>query len=156
MNIAIDLHGTFDTDPIRFLKFIERHPQHKFFIFSGSPVEETVEQLATITGVQDYAHLLATIDIMSVVAFMKSQNFPMILKTSPRTGKQNWYFDGPEEVWWSMKSVMCAVSNIKLIIDDKLEYAVYFGEDHPTRFIQFRQDAAESILSLADNFIRFS
>lgn len=146
--IAIDLHGTYDSNPTLFnqIMFDNRHRDVEFIIFSGSPVDDIREQFTTLfTANADSAHhdILPTINYLSVVDECRKFGYPMIQKKvkSRSTGEMrlNWYLDGPDELWWPMKAVLCTLNNIAMLIDDKPEYENYFGRNHATQFVLYNK-----------------
>lgn len=161
MKIAIDVHGTYDADPERFDRLINnvnfingpvgKAPAIEFYIFSGAPVIDSEEFIhSRIHAGKLNSAAKNCIKYLSVVDFMKEHGFPMVQKSSGRTGRMSWYFDGPEEVWWSLKAVICRINEIDVIIDDKYEYGYYFsplgmrhlpGSRYPTVFVHYQKTA---------------
>lgn len=168
MKMAIDVHGTYDTDPERFDRLINHFssvhgpignsPIMEFFIFSGSPAIESEEFISTRNL---HNHIKRNIKYLSVVDFMKDHNFPMVQRASTRTGCMSWYFDGPEEVWWSLKAVICRIDKIDVLIDDKVEYGDYFSplemkyveHRHPTLFVHYHKGVCKYLQQLEEMMI---
>lgn len=148
VKVAIDLHGTYDTDPELFNKimFDTRNSNADFVIFSGSPVDDIREQFTALFAKHELSldkTVVHSMDYLSVVDECRKFGYPMIQKEvkSRSTGEMrlNWYLDGPDELWWPMKSVLCTLHNIDILIDDKSEYGNYFGNGHKTKFIKYER-----------------
>lgn len=149
INVAIDLHGTYDVRPDEFdhvmRELIQKHGI-QFWIFSGSPVSDIkfyfrrraklVRSLNSDSQLNsfDFDFIHPKLKYLSIVDFCFKQNLSMIEKTNIRTGKPSWYFDGDEQIWWAMKAIICQQNNIHLLFDDKKIYQNYFGPTHPTLF----------------------
>ena len=127
--IAFDLHGVLDTIFIH--EILEKiSKSHEIFILSGSPSIEIKETLFNINYLQDVHYH----KVLSIVDYVKDEiKIPCYQKESTRTGKLNWYCD--ENIWWTMKSVLCNKNRINVLFDDKTQYMRYFRlNEHPTKF----------------------
>ena len=151
-NIAIDLHGTYDADPDLFNGIIAKYLGYQnidVIIFSGAPVDDIRLQVEPLLdkGVADNIinpSLLRKVGdqlrFLSVVDECFRLKYPMRQREKRYQDghtSMNWYIDGPDELWWPMKAMLCRLHNIDIIIDDKHQYQKYFGIDHGTDFIHY-------------------
>ena len=153
-NIAIDLHGTLNVSAELQKLVITNffNPKFRTFILSGSPANEIKTDLQALftkhTGVwktsttNNFIDNLPGITILSVVDTCKEFNIPMI-RVRKANGELQWYCD--DILWWPMKSIICKMNEIDILIDDKIDYLPFFGETHPTKFVRFPLEVAKQI-----------
>lgn len=130
---AFDLHQTLDKyEKCRLFVKKLKSEGHYVYIMSGSPTYEIKNECLKFgftLGI-DYDKILSIIDYAQY-----ELKIPCWQEQSPRTGKLSWYCN--DDVWWAIKSILCNKYNINFIIDDKIQYLKYFGENHPTKFILY-------------------
>ena len=139
-SLGIDLHGTIDSDPELFLKFLTyctKYLNINVYIISGPPTEQIKKELSALNlyHIQHYKH------IISVVDFIKDQNIKM---TQDKNG--NWWTD--HRIWWSTKAQICTVFNIDVLVDDKIEYKEYFTKWMKCKFILWNSEKLKLVKEL--------
>jgi len=116
MNIAFDIHGTFDSHKsIRnIISFLSRQKhttsENDLFIISGPPYGEIASEIPL--------PILQAVTIISVVDWLKSKGVKMW-----QDKEDKWWCE--DDIWWESKGLICAEHEIDLIFDDKIEYKKY-------------------------------
>ena len=159
MKVAIDLHGTYDHDPEYFWFLIHNQmvkddiKDIEFYILTGSPAEETIEEINKIKYKipitmrnqdphMEYCHKKPRIALyLSIIDFCREYNIPLIENGTTKSGHIRYNIDGPEELWWSLKSVICNLNEVDILIDNDLRYEKYFGHGHPTSFVWYNRNS---------------
>lgn len=118
MKIAFDLHGVLEKHPDKFKNFMCQliNNGHEIWILSGPPVgfiETELTKLKIEKG-ENY-HKIA-----SIVDFLLDSDIQMWLDEHNR-----WWTD--DYNWWSAKAKICKKNDIDILIDDSLQYGVYFN-----------------------------
>lgn len=115
-NIAIDIHGTLDTDPEFFKDMLSIIIEARtlVWIISGPPVEDMIAEL-TKMGFIGGVHYNGTI---SIVDFLQERNTDMW-----KDEHENWWAGDLD--WWSAKGRMCAHYCIGTLIDNEIRYKQY-------------------------------
>lgn len=160
INVAIDLHGTYDEYPNQFdsimRELIQKHGI-QFWIFSGSRQNKIEDYLKihSRTNTDDFKFVYPRLQYLSIVDFCFDQKLPMIQKSNPKTGNPSWYFDGDEQIWWAMKSIICKKMNINILIDDKPQYNAFFGFPHPTLCYVFNSKDIQALGNVRDFILEY-
>lgn len=147
VTIAFDLHGTYDSDKPMFNRLIAKYLRQEHvnvYIFSGSPVEDikndVVQSFLSSSVDDDIVDLSYKLKFLSVVDECFKLGYPMQQREKMHPGGRitmNWYINGPDEMWWPTKAMLCQMNKINFLVDDKPEYARYFGCGHVTTFIGY-------------------
>jgi len=131
VNIGLDLHGTIDTNPSFFANFIDKAQENGTFIYivSGPPIKD-IEKTLDELSIPIYTPF-----VLSIVDYLKEKGALMWKK------KNGWWAD--DEVWWSSKAEICKEYKIKVLVDDKMEYAEYFTSTE--KFILYNNNIVQAL-----------
>ena len=152
-NIAFDLHGTLDASRDLQLVILENFKSKQFipYILSGATETEVSGKINAIfakyenmfAGTKDaklFKQYINDIKILSIVDTCQEFNIPMKYVDQGRNTFRWWCDDN---LWWPMKSIICNIHKIHILIDDKKEYAKYFGLFHTCKFVLFDEKTTD-------------
>ena len=126
MNIAFDLHGTIDVDPINMSNMMKAliDSNHNVSVMTGSEHTKAISELQNL-DIHDYS------EIYSIPEFLRE-----VINVSGRWIDGRWYCD--DDLWWKSKAMMCEYYKIDVLIDNMEEYGKYLNEN--TKFILFDEN----------------
>ena len=129
MKIALDLHGTIDDSPKKFLEKARTwiSKGHYVYVLSGPPKEKIKEELDALGFIHYH-------EIISVVDYLKSIGTNMWQDPNGKRPDDWWC---SEEDWWPAKAKICKEFKIDLAIDNEYRYRKYF-EDIETLFAYYK------------------
>jgi hypothetical protein len=122
MRVAFDVHGVLDSLDY-FRKLLRGHylAGDEVFIISGQKFDENVA-----AGLAK--HNLTYHKYISIVEWLEWLDVPIEWNNGLPTV--------PEHVWDTAKSAICLKYDVDIMFDDSPVYGKYFGEDHPTLYVQ--------------------
>lgn len=126
MNIAFDLHGTIDVDPINMSNMMKAliDSNHNVSVMTGSEHTKAISELQNL-DIYDYS------EIYSIPEFLRE-----VINVPGRWIDGKWYCE--DDFWWKSKAMMCEYYKIDILIDNMKEYGQYLSEN--TKFILFDED----------------